>query len=157
MPSRPSTGPATGEDLATGHRQAPEHGPDGLQAGGYQQRRPNLQQEAIDAANVIAGGFFFKADKNGDGVLSPDEARRAPRSTSARNRGSAMSSTAPSLQEPRQPVAGQPTATVANQNPVATFMASFNTNNDKQLQATEHPPGRPDRGTGGFRHGRHQP
>jgi len=35
------------------------------------------QKEAIDAGNLIAGGFFFRADANGDGVVTPDEARAA--------------------------------------------------------------------------------
>jgi Ca2+-binding EF-hand superfamily protein len=35
------------------------------------------QKEAIDAGNLLAGGFFFRADTNGDGVVTPDEARAA--------------------------------------------------------------------------------
>ena len=35
------------------------------------------QKEAIDAGNLLAGGFFFRADANGDGVVTPDEARAA--------------------------------------------------------------------------------
>jgi hypothetical protein len=35
------------------------------------------KREAIDAGNLIVGGFFFRADTNGDGMLSPEEARQA--------------------------------------------------------------------------------
>jgi Ca2+-binding EF-hand superfamily protein len=35
------------------------------------------QKEAVDAGNLLAGGFFFRADANGDGVVSRDEARAA--------------------------------------------------------------------------------
>src|SRR5271157_1404559 len=35
------------------------------------------QKEAIDAGNLLAGAFFFRADTNGDGVVTPDEARAA--------------------------------------------------------------------------------
>ncbi len=35
------------------------------------------QKEAIDAGNLLVGGFFFRADTNGDGVVTPDEARAA--------------------------------------------------------------------------------
>jgi Ca2+-binding EF-hand superfamily protein len=35
------------------------------------------QKEAIDAGNLLAGGFFFRADANGDGVVSRDEAHAA--------------------------------------------------------------------------------
>jgi Ca2+-binding EF-hand superfamily protein len=35
------------------------------------------QKEAIDAGNLIVGGFFFRADTNGDGVLTEQEAQQA--------------------------------------------------------------------------------
>ena len=35
------------------------------------------QKEAIDAGNVLVGGFFFRADANGDGTVTSDEARAA--------------------------------------------------------------------------------
>jgi Ca2+-binding EF-hand superfamily protein len=35
------------------------------------------QKEAIDVGNLLVGGFFFRADANGDGVLTPEEARAA--------------------------------------------------------------------------------
>src|SRR6059036_3664626 len=35
------------------------------------------QKEAVDAANMAVGGLFFRADANGDGVVTQDEARAA--------------------------------------------------------------------------------
>jgi hypothetical protein len=35
------------------------------------------QQEATDAGNLVVGGFFFRADLNGDGVLTTEEAQQA--------------------------------------------------------------------------------
>jgi Ca2+-binding EF-hand superfamily protein len=35
------------------------------------------QKEAVDVGNLIVGGFFFRADQNGDGVLEPQEAQAA--------------------------------------------------------------------------------
>jgi Ca2+-binding EF-hand superfamily protein len=35
------------------------------------------QKEATDVGNLLVGGFFFRADQNGDGVLEPQEAQAA--------------------------------------------------------------------------------
>jgi len=35
------------------------------------------QKEAIDVGNLLVGGFFFRADANGDGTLTPEESRAA--------------------------------------------------------------------------------
>src|SRR4029077_11916067 len=35
------------------------------------------QKEATDAATLLVGGFFFRADANGDGLLTPEEAQAA--------------------------------------------------------------------------------
>jgi Ca2+-binding EF-hand superfamily protein len=35
------------------------------------------QKEAVDAGNLLVGGFFFRADANGNGVLEPQEAQAA--------------------------------------------------------------------------------
>jgi Ca2+-binding EF-hand superfamily protein len=35
------------------------------------------QKEAVDVGNLLVGGFFFRADQNGDGVLEPQEAQAA--------------------------------------------------------------------------------
>jgi Ca2+-binding EF-hand superfamily protein len=38
------------------------------------------QKEAVDAGNLLVGGFFFRADQNGDGTLSKEEAQAAEKS-----------------------------------------------------------------------------
>src|SRR5580704_5208177 len=35
------------------------------------------QKEATDAGNLLVGGFFFRADANGDGTLTHEEAQQA--------------------------------------------------------------------------------
>ncbi len=35
------------------------------------------RKEATDAGNLLVGGFFFRADTNGDGVLTEQEAQQA--------------------------------------------------------------------------------
>ena len=90
------------------------------------------QKEAIDAANLAVGGFFFRADQNGDGVLSQDEARAARE---------AFLNTKPWLRyvvltassAKRDSKSPNP----LNANLIATLEATFDTNNDKQLQASE--------------------
>jgi Ca2+-binding EF-hand superfamily protein len=90
------------------------------------------QKEATDAGNLLVGGFFFRADKNGDGVLSPEEAREARE---------AFLSTKPWVRyavgtakvQLQKDGASKP----ANRNMLANLAATFDTNNDKQLQAGE--------------------
>ena len=102
------------------------------------------QKEAVEAGNLLVGGFFFRADKNGDGVLSQDEAREARE---------AFLSTKPWLRYALQTGKGQlqkdgvkPNIGNANNNNksenqnsnmLAALASTFDTNNDKQLQATE--------------------
>jgi Ca2+-binding EF-hand superfamily protein len=99
------------------------------------------QQEAINAANMVVGGYFFKADKNGDGIVSQDEARQAREEfLSEKPWLRYVIETAQASRKAdraAQPVAGQPAATTGHQNPLATLLMSFDTNNDKQLQAGE--------------------
>lgn len=93
------------------------------------------QKEAIDAGNLVVGGFFFRADVNGDGVLSKDEARQAKeqflvqhpllRVVLARN---------PNIQAVANgtPPAGTPAA-----NAEQALETLADTNRDGQLQASE--------------------
>jgi len=101
------------------------------------------QKEATDAGNLVAGGFFFRADQNGDGILSQDESRQAR---------DAFLNTKPWLRYVIEtvrtsPNASTPAAGGANagaganaRNPQAALnnlAGVFDTNNDKQLQASE--------------------
>ena len=90
------------------------------------------QKEAIDAGNVLVGGFFFRADANGDGVLSPEEANQA------REAFLSMHPIARSFFQANQTAltAGQP-ASNGTQNPLMTLKNLVDSNNDKQIQATE--------------------
>jgi len=93
------------------------------------------QKEAIDAANLMVGGFFFRADANGDGVLSQEEAKQARESFLAQKpmlrvfleRTGAATNAKPG----QAPAAGTPG------NPLAMAGSLLDSNNDKQLQATE--------------------
>lgn len=90
------------------------------------------QKEAIDAGNLVVGGFFFRADQNGDGVLSAEEARNARE---------AFLSSKPWLRyaldtaKTAKPAAGSTKAQGSNL--INMVASTFDTNNDKQLQATE--------------------
>jgi Ca2+-binding EF-hand superfamily protein len=91
------------------------------------------QKEAVDAGNLLVGGFFFRADQNGDGVLSPDEARQARE---------AFLSTKPWLRYAIETGKVQlqkdgVTRNSNNKNLLASLAGTFDTNNDKQLQASE--------------------
>ncbi|MFO0950509.1 MAG: hypothetical protein U0835_05030 [Isosphaeraceae bacterium] len=98
------------------------------------------QKEAIDAANLAVGGFFFRADQNGDGVLSQDEERQARDAflsskpwlryvveTAKNTRPQAGQGQA----QPGQPAGSAPF------NPIALLNSVIDSNNDKQVQASE--------------------
>jgi len=90
------------------------------------------QKEALDAGNVLVGGFFFRADKNGDGVLSSEEAKESREAflNSKPWVRYALGTAKSQLQKD---------GATKNQNPnmLANLAATFDTNNDKQLQASE--------------------
>ncbi|WP_435016184.1 EF-hand domain-containing protein [Tundrisphaera sp. TA3] len=87
------------------------------------------QQEAIDAANVAVGGFFFTADLDGNGTLSKEEAQQArDKVLAAKPMARFLISRVKSATPP--PAGGSP-------NPAAAFMSVVDANGDGQLQATE--------------------
>jgi len=91
------------------------------------------QKEAVDAGNLMVGGFFFRADKNGDGVLSADEAREAREAflSSKPWVRYAIGTAKAQIQKDGAKKSNQ------NQNMLANLASTFDTNNDKQLQASE--------------------
>jgi Ca2+-binding EF-hand superfamily protein len=91
------------------------------------------QKEAVDAANLLVGGFFFRADRDGNGVLTQEEARQAREAFLASKPW--LRYIAETARTARTAQGGN--ATNAGNNPVAALAATFDTNNDKQLQATE--------------------
>jgi Ca2+-binding EF-hand superfamily protein len=89
------------------------------------------QKEANDAGNLLVGGFFFRADKDGNGTLSQEEAR------SARE---AFLSSKPWLRYVIDTAKANPPQgnnATANRNLLESLAGAFDTNNDKQLQASE--------------------
>lgn len=93
------------------------------------------QKEAIDAGNLLVGGFFFRADQNGDGVLSQDEAKQAREALFAQKPMLRYVLTKVKQETTnRAPGDNKPNAT---QSPVKAIAQLLDTNNDKQIQASE--------------------
>jgi len=92
------------------------------------------QKEAIDAGNLLVGGFFFRADQNGDGVLSQDEARQAREAFLASKPWIRYAVQTAQAQLKKDNAGANATK---NQNMLSNLAATFDTNNDKQLQASE--------------------
>lgn len=104
------------------------------------------QKEATDAGNLLVGGFFFRADANGDGVLTPDEAAKAREALFAQQpllKLVLQKAKPPEAQAANAPAPGQPSndpATTAKQlaaNPEQTLGNLLDTNHDRNIQANE--------------------
>jgi Ca2+-binding EF-hand superfamily protein len=94
------------------------------------------QKEAVDAGNLLVGGFFFRADQNGDGSLSPDEARQAREAFLATKPWVRYAVQTAQVQLKKDNVTTNNNAN-RNQNLLASLAGTFDTNNDKNLQASE--------------------
>jgi len=88
------------------------------------------QKEAVDANNVLVGGYFFQADTDGNGVVSQQEARAARDNLLNQNPWAryVVESIQAQVKNPQN--SNRP-------NPLAGFSALLDANNDKQIQATE--------------------
>jgi Ca2+-binding EF-hand superfamily protein len=104
------------------------------------------QKEAIDVGNLLVGGFFFRADANGDGVVTLDEAQQAREALFHQQPllrfivERAKPPTAPRNTSQGTPVANQPPADVARnlaRNPAQTIGNLLDTNHDQKLEASE--------------------
>jgi Ca2+-binding EF-hand superfamily protein len=104
------------------------------------------QKEAIDVGNLLVGGFFFRADANGDGVLSPDEARQARESLFTQQPLLRfIVERAKPTNPPRgnQPAFGETPNDAASKarnlaaDPAGTIRNLLDTNHDQKLEATE--------------------
>jgi len=104
------------------------------------------QKEAVDAGNLIVGGFFFRADVNGDGVLTQEEAQHAREALFAQQpllkfvlqRAKPTGTAAPS--PPVQPgTTNDPARVVQNLtvDPARTIGALLDSNHDQKIEATE--------------------
>jgi len=88
------------------------------------------QKEAIDANNLMVGGFFFEADADGNGSVSADEAKTIREEYFHRNPW--MRYAVESLQAQRR---GQQNN--SQPNPLQAAAVLLDSNNDKQIQARE--------------------
>jgi Ca2+-binding EF-hand superfamily protein len=95
------------------------------------------QKEAIDAGNLVAGGVFFRADANGDGVVSQEEARVAINDVLNQKPllRYVFETTKSAKAQPGQP--GQPAETANRPSRLQGIVSAIDTNNDKQVQASE--------------------
>jgi Ca2+-binding EF-hand superfamily protein len=109
------------------------------------------RQEAVDAGNLLVGGFFFRADVNGDGVLTAEEAQQARQAVFAQQpllkfvferakptnvpQGNQAQNVQPvttgATNDPRQIAQGLAT------DPMATVTNLLDTNHDQKIEATE--------------------
>jgi Ca2+-binding EF-hand superfamily protein len=97
------------------------------------------QKEATDAGNLLVGGFFFSADANGDGKVTQDEGRQAREAFLSQRpwlRYVLDTARATRAQQGNQPGGNNP-ANTNRQNPFQGLANVLDTNNDKQLEATE--------------------
>jgi len=104
------------------------------------------QKEVGDAGNLLVGGFFFRADTNGDGVLTPDEAKHARDALFAQQPllkfvlDKAKPTNVQQSNQPQGAPAGNDPASAAKQlaaNPVQTIGNLLDTNHDRKIEATE--------------------
>ena len=87
------------------------------------------QIEAIDAGYLAVGGFFFRADANGDGSVTKEEVKSAQ---------DALMAQQPILRFVIERVqSAKPAANAGTANPSKMFMSVVDTNSDGKLQATE--------------------
>jgi len=94
------------------------------------------QKEAVDAGNLLVGGFFFRADANGDGVVSKEEGQQARDALLRQKPLLRVVLERATRQRSAQPgQAGQGNAQA--QDAMQGVMSIVDANNDGQLQATE--------------------
>jgi Ca2+-binding EF-hand superfamily protein len=89
------------------------------------------QQEATDAGNLLVGGFFFEADADGNGIVTREESKRISDRYLSQNPW--MRYVVDSLRAQ----AKQKNAQNSNPNPFLSLTAVLDTNNDRQVQASE--------------------
>jgi len=89
------------------------------------------QKEAVDAANTMVGGYFFQADRDGNGVVSQEEAKAVSDNFFNQN---------PWLRYAWQSIQSQQKNARNNTNQanaIQGFETLIDSNGDKQIQATE--------------------
>jgi Ca2+-binding EF-hand superfamily protein len=88
------------------------------------------QKEAVDANNLMIGGFFFQADKDGNGVVTREEAREIQ--DSYLNQNPWVKYAVETIQAQQKNVKDSSAI-----DPIQGFTALLDANNDKQIQASE--------------------
>jgi len=89
------------------------------------------QKEAVDAANMMVGGYFFQADRDGNGVVTQEEAKAVSDTFFNQN---------PWIRYAWQSIQSQqrnPQNNTNQANPIQGFESLIDSNGDKQIQATE--------------------
>jgi Ca2+-binding EF-hand superfamily protein len=89
------------------------------------------QQEAIDAGNLLVGGYFFRADANGDGAVSKEEMQQAREKILARKPFLRV------LVTRAKGTQGNAPENRSNTNAAQGVLSVLDSNNDNQIQATE--------------------
>jgi Ca2+-binding EF-hand superfamily protein len=105
------------------------------------------QKEATDMGNLLAGGFFFRADANGDGVLTRQEAQQARDNLFAQqpllklvlDKAKKPENAAQPNAPRTAPARGDKVATAKQlaADPARTIGDLLDTNNDQNIQASE--------------------
>jgi Ca2+-binding EF-hand superfamily protein len=104
------------------------------------------QKEVGDAGNLLFGGYFFRADTNGDGVLTPEEGKQARDALFAQQPLLKLLLEKAKATDVQQST--QPQATPANNdrasafkqlaaNPMRTIGNLLDSNHDQKIEATE--------------------
>jgi Ca2+-binding EF-hand superfamily protein len=89
------------------------------------------QKEAVNAANLAVGGFFFALDRDGNGVVSQQELR------AARDEYLNQNPWARYVFESLEAQAKQKDQNTNQPNPLQNILALLDANGDKQIQAAE--------------------
>jgi len=89
------------------------------------------QQEAIDVGNLFVGGFFFRADANGDGAVSKDEMQQAREKMLARKPFLRVLVTRAKSSQ------ANAAENRSNTNAAQGVLGVLDSNNDNQIQSTE--------------------
>jgi Ca2+-binding EF-hand superfamily protein len=109
------------------------------------------QKEAVDAGNLLVGGFFFRADVNGDGVLTAQEAQQARDTVYSQQpllrfiveRAKPTNVAAGNVPQNNQPIVAGTTNDPARvvqsfaADPMGTIGNLLDTNRDQKIEATE--------------------
>jgi len=88
------------------------------------------QKEAIDANNTLVGGFFFQADRDGNGVVTQEEARAVRETYLSQNPWARYAVDTVRAQRKKSQNSNQ-------LDPIQSISALLDSNNDKQVQAKE--------------------